>query len=59
MNAGVPKRDDKRILGLSLGGLEGRVYGGGEARLKAAYAAIERAHGKTSVSPLSRALYFS
>lgn len=41
--AGVPQRDENRILGHALGGLGDRVYGGEEARLKSAYEAMERA----------------
>ncbi|WP_299558428.1 tyrosine-type recombinase/integrase [uncultured Sulfitobacter sp.] len=41
--AGVPQRDENRILGHTLGGLGDRVYGGEKARLKAAYEAMERA----------------
>lgn len=33
VTAGVPQRDEHRILGHSLGGVGDRVYGGGEARL--------------------------
>jgi integrase len=37
VTAGVDQREENRILGHSLGGVRDRVYGGGEARLKAAY----------------------
>lgn len=40
--AGVDQRDENRILGHALGGLGDRVYVGSEARLKAAYEAMER-----------------
>jgi len=43
VTAGVPQRDEHRILGHSLGGVGDRVYGGGEARLKAATEAMQRA----------------
>ena len=43
--AGVPQRDENRILGHALGGLGDRVCGGEEARLKAVYEAMERALG--------------
>lgn len=40
--AGVDQRDENRIFGHALGGLGDHVYGGSEARLKAAYEAMER-----------------
>ena len=43
MTAGVPERDEHRILGHSLGGVGNRVYGGDEAKLKASAEAMERA----------------
>jgi integrase len=43
VSAGVPERDEHRILGHSLGGVGNRVYGGDEAKLKAATEAMERA----------------
>ncbi|NDW45695.1 tyrosine-type recombinase/integrase [Ruegeria sp. PrR005] len=43
VSAGVPERDEHRILGHSLGGVGDRVYGGGEARLKAATDAMKAA----------------
>lgn len=49
VTAGVDHRDENRILGHSLGGVGDRVYGGGEARLKAAFEAMQKAH---AVSPL-------
>jgi integrase len=44
VSAGVPERDEHRILGHSLGGVGDRVYGGGEARLRAALEAMKEAH---------------
>ncbi|NVK54396.1 MAG: hypothetical protein HWE26_02170 [Alteromonadaceae bacterium] len=44
--AGVPERDEHRILGHSEATMGDRVYGGGEARLKAMYEAMERAHAQ-------------
>lgn len=44
VSAGVPERDEHRILGHSLGGVGNRVYGGDEAKLKAAVEAMTRAH---------------
>ncbi len=41
--AGVPERDEHRILGHSEATMGDRVYGGGEARLKAAYEAMQKA----------------
>jgi hypothetical protein len=41
--AGVPERDEHRILGHSLGGVGNRVYGGDEAKLKAATEAMQMA----------------
>lgn len=41
--AGVPERDEHRILGHSLGGVGNRVYGGDEAKLKASTKAMEAA----------------
>lgn len=43
VTAGVDHRDENRILGHSLGGVGDRVYGGGEARLKAAFEAMQKA----------------
>ncbi|TVS01075.1 MAG: hypothetical protein EA407_13000 [Rhodobacteraceae bacterium] len=43
--AGVPERDEKRILGHSVGDLSDRVYGGAEGRLRALHKAMERALG--------------
>jgi len=43
MTAGVPERDEHRILGHSLGGVGNRVYGGDEAKLKASTAAMKKA----------------
>jgi integrase len=43
VTAGVDYRDENRILGHSLGGVGDRVYGGEEARLKAAYVAMQKA----------------
>lgn len=43
VTAGVDQRDENRILGHSLGGVGDRVYGGGEARLQAAYEAMQKA----------------
>ena len=43
VSAGVPERDEHRILGHSLGGVGDRVYGGDEAKLKAATEAMELA----------------
>lgn len=43
VTAEVPERDEHRILGHSLGGVGDRVYGGGEARLKAATEAMHKA----------------
>jgi integrase len=43
MSAGVPERDEHRILGHSLGGVGNRVYGGGEAKLRASTTAMEKA----------------
>ena len=43
VSAGVPERDEHRILGHSLGGIGNRVYGGEEAKLKAATEAMEKA----------------
>ncbi|MER5172210.1 tyrosine-type recombinase/integrase [Thioclava kandeliae] len=42
--AGVPQRDENRILGHSLGGVGDRFYGGDEAKLKAATDAMRLAH---------------
>jgi len=44
VSAGVPERDEHRILGHSLGGVGNRVYGGDEAKLKVATEAMKRAH---------------
>ncbi|MEM6960160.1 MAG: tyrosine-type recombinase/integrase [Myxococcota bacterium] len=44
VSAGVPERDEHRILGHSLGGVGNRVYGGDDAKLKAAAEAMTRAH---------------
>ncbi|WP_344847164.1 tyrosine-type recombinase/integrase [Celeribacter arenosi] len=44
VSAGVPERDEHRILGHSLGGVGNRVYGGDEAKLKAATEAMIKAH---------------
>lgn len=44
VSAGVPERDEHRILGHSLGGVGNRVYGGDEAKLKAATDAMRKAH---------------
>ncbi|WP_375699300.1 tyrosine-type recombinase/integrase [Pseudophaeobacter sp. TrK17] len=44
VSAGVPERDEHRILGHSLGGVGNRVYGGDEAKLRAATEAMEKAH---------------
>lgn len=44
VSAGVPERDEHRILGHSLGGVGNRVYGGEEAKLKAAAEAMKKAH---------------
>ncbi len=41
--AGVPERDEHRILGHALGGVGNRVYGGDEAKLKAATEAMRKA----------------
>jgi len=43
VTAGVPERDEHRILGHSLGGVGNRVYGGDEAKLKAATEAMQAA----------------
>lgn len=43
VSAGVPERDEHRILGHSLGGVGDRVYGGSEARLQAATGAMKAA----------------
>ena len=43
VTAGVKERDEHRILGHSLGGVGNRVYGGGEAKLKAATKAMKKA----------------
>jgi integrase len=43
VTAGVPERDEHRILGHSLGGVGNRVYGGDEAKLKAATEAMKKA----------------
>lgn len=43
VSAGVPERDEHRILGHSLGGVGNRVYGGDEAKLKAATEAMKKA----------------
>lgn len=43
VTAGVPERDEHRILGHSLGGIGDRVYGGDDAKLKAATEAMHRA----------------
>jgi integrase len=45
VTAGVDQRDENRILGHSLGGVGDRVYGGEDARLKAAYEAMKKALG--------------
>lgn len=44
VSAGVPERDEHRILGHSLGGVGNRVYGGDEAKLRAATEAMKKAH---------------
>ncbi|SMC39734.1 tyrosine-type recombinase/integrase [Primorskyibacter flagellatus] len=44
VSAGVPERDEHRILGHSLGGVGNRVYGGDIAKLKAAAEAMNLAH---------------
>lgn len=44
VSAGVPERDEHRILGHSQDGVGNRVYGGDEAKLKAATEAMKRAH---------------
>lgn len=44
VSAGVPERDEHRILGHSLGGVGNRVYGEDEAKLKAATEAMTPAH---------------
>ena len=41
--AGVPERDEHRILGHSLGGVGNRVYGGDEAKLRAMTEAMKKA----------------
>jgi integrase len=41
--AGVPERDEHRILGHSLGGVGNRVYGGDEAKLRVATEAMAKA----------------
>jgi len=43
MSAGVPERDEHRILGHSLEGVGNRVFGGGEAKLRASTTAMEKA----------------
>jgi integrase len=43
VTAGVPERDEHRILGHSLGGVGNRVYGGDNAKLKAATDAMTKA----------------
>ena len=43
VSAGVPERDEHRILGHSLGGVGNRDYGGDEAKLKAATEAMTKA----------------
>lgn len=43
VTAGVPERDEHRILGHSLGGVGNRVYGGDEAKLRAATEAMRKA----------------
>ncbi len=43
VSAGVPERDEHRILGHSLGGVGNRVYGGDEAKLQAATEAMKKA----------------
>jgi integrase len=44
VTAGVPERDEHRILGHSLGEVGNRVYGGDEAKLKVATEAMVKAH---------------
>lgn len=51
VTAGVDHRDENRILGHSLGGVGDRVYGGGEARLKAAFEAMQKALNLASYPP--------
>ncbi len=46
VSSGVPERDEHRILGHSLGGIGNRVYGGDEAKLKAATDAMRKAHAQ-------------